>query len=193
MSKLYLAFTPRYICYTLSILFTTGLLLIAVAVPASIYVVGIPLALFAGLTALGTRDLVQTRHSVLRSYPISAHLRFLLETMRPEMRQYFFESKKDRAPFSRDKRAVVYQRAKMALDKRPFGTQHDVYADGFSRPMVSRRTVTGDRPGLPVTKSFAGGRIPCRHIPPDSGPPPQQCDWAPRTYCISRPAGSCPA
>jgi glutamate synthase domain-containing protein 2 len=51
--------------------------------------------------------------------------------MRPEMRQYFFESEKDGAPFSRDKRAVVYQRAKMVLDKRPFGTQYDVYGDGF--------------------------------------------------------------
>ena len=87
--------------------------------------------MFAGLTVLGTRDLLQTRHAVLRNYPISAHLRFLLETMRPEMRQYFFEGEKDGAPFSRDKRAVVYQRAKMVLDKRPFGTQYDVYGDGF--------------------------------------------------------------
>ena len=47
------------------------------------------------------------------------------------MRQYFFEGEKDGAPFSRDKRAVVYQRAKMVLDKRPFGTQYDVYAEGF--------------------------------------------------------------
>src|ERR1019366_2803295 len=80
---------------------------------------------------LGTHDLIQTRHAVLRNYPISAHLRFLLEEMRPEMRQYFFEGEKDGAPFSRDKRAVVYQRAKMVLDKRPFGTQYDVYAEGF--------------------------------------------------------------
>jgi glutamate synthase domain-containing protein 2 len=94
-------------------------------------VLAVPLAVFAGLTILGTRDLLQTRHSVLRNYPISAHLRFLLETMRPEMRQYFFEGEKDGTPFSRDKRAVVYQRAKMVLDKRPFGTQYDVYGDGF--------------------------------------------------------------
>jgi hypothetical protein len=60
------------------------------------------------------------RAPVLRGYPISAHLRFYLETMRPEMRQYFFEGEKDGAPFSRDKRALVYQRAKMVLDKRPF-------------------------------------------------------------------------
>ena len=126
-----LAFTPRFICYTLSILFAATLLLIILAVPQATYVAAAPLALFAGLSVLGTRDLLQSRHSVLRNYPISAHLRFLLEHMRPEMRQYFFESEKDGAPFSRDKRAVVYQRAKMVLDKRPFGTQYDVYGDGF--------------------------------------------------------------
>jgi len=68
---------------------------------------------------------------VLRNYPISAHLRFMLEKIRPEMRQYFFEDEKHGLPFSRDKRAVVYQRAKNVLDKRPFGTQYDVYADGY--------------------------------------------------------------
>ena len=59
--------------------------------------------------------------------PIAAHLRFLLEKIRPEMRQYFFEDDKDGMPFPRDKRAIVYQRAKGVLDKRPFGTQYDVY------------------------------------------------------------------
>ena len=68
---------------------------------------------------------------MLRNYPISAHIRFLLEEIRPEMRQYFFESEKDGMPFSRDTRALVYQRAKMVLDKRPFGTQEDVYRDGY--------------------------------------------------------------
>ena len=86
---------------------------------------------FGALSLLGLRDLVQTRHAVLRNYPISAHLRFLLEEMRPEMRQYFFESETDGLPFSRSQRAVVYQRAKMQLDKRPFGTQLDVCAQGY--------------------------------------------------------------
>ena len=60
-----------------------------------------------------------------------AHLRYMLEEIRPEMRQYFFEDEKHGLPFSRDKRAVIYQRAKRVLDKRPFGTQYDVYAEGF--------------------------------------------------------------
>ena len=80
---------------------------------------------------LGIRDLTQKNHAVLRNYPISAHIRFLLEEIRPEMRQYFFESEKDGMPFSRDTRALVYQRAKMVLDKRPFGTQEDVYREGY--------------------------------------------------------------
>src|SRR3954451_13607982 len=55
----------------------------------------------AGLTMLGLHDLLQTKHAVLRNYPISAHLRFLLESIRPEMRQYFFEDEKHGLPFSR--------------------------------------------------------------------------------------------
>src|SRR5258708_28085116 len=126
-----LAFTLRFIVYTLSILLTAALLLRVLAYPRAIDLAAVPLAVFAGFAVLGTRDLIQTRHAILRNYPISAHLRFLLEEMRPEMRQYFFEDDKQGMPFSRDKRAVVYQRAKKVLDKRPFGTQYDVYADGY--------------------------------------------------------------
>ena len=83
------------------------------------------------LALIGIHDIVQTRHAVLRNYPLMAHIRFILEEIRPEIRQYFLESEKDGTPFSRDKRAIVYQRAKRALDKRPFGTQNDVYASGY--------------------------------------------------------------
>ncbi len=88
-------------------------------------------ALCLGSTLLGIRDLRQTRHAVLRNYPVAAHLRFIMESIRPEMRQYFFEGDKDGAPFPRDKRAIVYQRAKRDLDKRPFGTQYNVYEEQY--------------------------------------------------------------
>ena len=87
-------------------------------------------AIAVGLSALGFYDLVQTRHAILRNYPILGHIRFLLELVRPEIRQYFFEADTDGRPFPRDKRAIVYQRAKRQLDKKPFGTQGDVYAEG---------------------------------------------------------------
>ena len=133
MRILALAFTARFVVLTLCILAAAAL---ALAIGASIaprwdFPLGVALVVFVVLSAMGLRDLAQTRHAILRNYPISAHLRFLLEEVRPEIRQYFFESEKDGLPFARDRRAVVYQRAKMALDKRPFGTQFDVYQAGY--------------------------------------------------------------
>lgn len=84
----------------------------------------------AALLGVGIRDLVQTRHSVLRNYPIIGHLRYFLEFIRPEIRQYFIESENEKAPFSRAERSLVYQRAKNDTDARAFGTELDVRADG---------------------------------------------------------------
>jgi len=131
MRALLLPLTHRFGVYTLSLAVTALLAALVWQTPQQLPYLVVPLLGFAALAALGTRDLLQTKHAILRNYPISAHLRFLLEEIRPEMRQYFFEDEKHGLPFSRDKRAVVYQRAKMVLDKRPFGTQYDVYADGF--------------------------------------------------------------
>ena len=131
MRRLLLPFTARYIVLTLCAVMTVLLVCLDVAYPNYAAGLSIPSVLFAGLTLLGLLDLIQPRHAVLRNYPISAHLRFILEEIRPEMRQYFFESEKDGTPFSRDQRALVYQRAKMQRDSRPFGTQYDVYAEGY--------------------------------------------------------------
>jgi len=86
---------------------------------------------FMFLVGTGVRDKLQTRHSVLRNYPVLGHVRFLLEFIRPEMRQYFIEGDNEAAPFSRQQRSLVYQRAKGDADKRPFGTQMDVGAVGY--------------------------------------------------------------
>lgn len=83
------------------------------------------------LVALGVYDLNQTRHAILRNYPVLGHLRFALEFIRPEIRQYFIESDTEAQPFSRAQRSVVYQRAKGDPDNRPFGTQLDVGAEGY--------------------------------------------------------------
>ncbi len=90
--------------------------------PALVFLVG---------TGLGFRDVNQSQRSVLRNYPVIGHLRFLLEFIRPEIRQYFIEGDNDAAPFSRQQRSLVYQRSKGDSDKRPFGTQLDVGATGY--------------------------------------------------------------
>src|SRR6201985_313355 len=131
METLLLPVSPPFIILTICGVVTVLLLGIGIVDHKVLGLVVIPIVIFGALTLLGIRDLTQKGHAVLRNYPSSAHLRFLLEEIRPEMRQYFFESEKDGMPFSRDTRAVVSQRAKMVLDERPFGTQEDVYREGY--------------------------------------------------------------
>jgi glutamate synthase domain-containing protein 2 len=83
------------------------------------------------LLAMGLNDLRQTKHAIRRNYPIVGNMRYLLESIRPELRQYFFENDRDDTPFSRAKRSLVYQRAKQQIDKRPFGTEEDVYENRY--------------------------------------------------------------
>jgi len=83
------------------------------------------------LAIVGVTDQVQKKHSILRNYPIIGHLRFLLEFIRPEIRQYFLESDNEKLPFSRNQRALVYQRSKNLSDQRPFGTIDNVYSNGY--------------------------------------------------------------
>lgn len=80
---------------------------------------------------LGLWDMFQTKHAILRNFPVIGHGRYLMEMIRPEINQYFVESNTDGAPFSREDRSVVYQRAKGELDTVPFGTQRDVYETGY--------------------------------------------------------------
>src|SRR3954454_8514514 len=108
----------------------TGLLLSAFAW-VGFHQGGALVLLFGALAIVGVRDTLQARHAVLRNYPVIGHLRFLLEWIRPEIRQYFIESDHEAHPFSRQQRSLVYQRAKGELDKRPFGTQMDVGAQGY--------------------------------------------------------------
>lgn len=89
------------------------------------------LAIVAGaFVVLGFRDRFQNRHAILRNYPIIGHMRFLFEEFRPEIRQYFIESDTDELPFSRDQRAIVYQRAKKENDTKAFGTISNLYEGG---------------------------------------------------------------
>jgi len=83
------------------------------------------------LIALGIRDVCQTRHAIMRNFPVIGHLRFLLESVRPEINQYFVESDIDGTPFDRIKRSNVYQRAKKELNTTPFGTKKNVYEPGY--------------------------------------------------------------
>jgi glutamate synthase domain-containing protein 2 len=92
---------------------------------------GLGVLVFGILSFVGAHDVLQSRHAILRNYPVIGHMRFFFEYVRPELRQYFIEGDAEALPFSRAQRSLVYQRAKMAPDNRPFGTQLDVSAHGY--------------------------------------------------------------
>lgn len=88
-------------------------------------------AIVGPIIALGIHDVTQTKHALLRIYPVIGHGRYIMEEVRPEIQQYFVESNINGTPFSREMRSVVYQRAKGELDTQPFGTQRDVDEVGY--------------------------------------------------------------
>ncbi len=111
------------------------------------------------MTAVGILDYVQPRHSILRNFPIIGHLRFMLEDVGPELHQYLVESNTDGRPFNRDTRSIIYERAKGVSDKKPFGTERDVYADGYTylKHSIATRPVA-DGSGAATCGSRVGGR-----------------------------------
>ena len=78
------------------------------------------------ITCLGIYDVNQKTHAILRNFPVAGHFRYLLESISPEIQQYFIESNTSGRPFSRNLRALVYRRAKGVNDTHPFGTQRDI-------------------------------------------------------------------
>lgn len=118
------------------------------------------------LSALGIVDLLQTRHAVRRNYPILGRIRYLIESVRPEIRQYLLEGDNEQSPFSRTQRSLVYARAKNESADRPFGTQEDVSQTGFEfishslRPMERgdpesfRITIGGPQCSQPYSASI---------------------------------------
>ncbi|PUE10163.1 FMN-binding glutamate synthase family protein [Limnohabitans sp. T6-20] len=82
---------------------------------------------FAVLFVLGWIDFTQSKQAVRRNYPLTGRLRYGLEYIRPEMRQYFLEDDEQKLPFSRNQRAMVYARSKVQNDKRGFGSIKDMY------------------------------------------------------------------
>ncbi len=117
----------RMLFFVLSTSISLAILVLAMYWPSAywLFIVVLP------VIAVGLYDMAQRKHTILRLYPVIGHLRFLLEYIRPEIQQYFVESNTNGQPVSREFRALVYQRAKGQRDTRPFGTQFDVYRDGY--------------------------------------------------------------
>ena len=92
-----------------------------------VYVIFPIFFILLGLTSIGMLNFFQRRSNILANYPLLAYFRFFFENIRPELRQYFWESDSDELPYSRVQRSLVYQRSKALSSVRPFGSQRDMY------------------------------------------------------------------
>lgn len=76
---------------------------------------------------IGLYDFLQSHSPILRNYPITGRLRFLLQEIRPQIRQYFIEGDDDEVPYSKAQRALVQQRSQARDTANPFGSLEKMY------------------------------------------------------------------
>lgn len=108
---------------------------------------------FLGIVAF--RDVfIQKSHTISHNFPVVGHLRYWLESIGPEMRQYFVANNREELPFNRIERSWIYASAKKENNYEGFGTDRDIYAHqhifvknqmmGFQTPINHPNTIQKD-------------------------------------------------
>lgn len=105
------------------------------------------------ILCVGFYDFFQKKHTVLRNFPILGHFRYILETIRPEIQQYFIATDESERPFSREKRNIVYERAKKTLDTLPYGTRFDITQPGYE---IAKHSLKPTRVSEEEARVFVG-------------------------------------
>ncbi|TQL51025.1 FMN-binding glutamate synthase family protein [Ornithinicoccus hortensis] len=121
----------------------------------------------AGVAAVATRDLMQRKHAILRTFPVVGHFRYLLEKVGPELRQYIVTDNDEERPFSRDQRRFIYASSKLENPYFGFGTDNDMENDEgyavlkhrtFAEVSPSTLAHSGEHDDLPCAKVLGAAR-----------------------------------
>ncbi|WP_271272652.1 FMN-binding glutamate synthase family protein [Aliamphritea hakodatensis] len=119
----------RKIFFRISVSGTLLILLLSLLHPAALW----GFAILLPYILVGLYDINTPKHNVLHNYPVIGHLRYLLQSIGPELRQYFIETNQSGRPYNREIRNLIYARAKKSNDTQPFGTQFDITSNGYHR------------------------------------------------------------
>lgn len=113
--------------------FALGILLLAISLFFNYFLKTAYLfsAIMVILIIVGFYNTIQSKHAILRNFPVLGYFRYAFETISPEIQQYFIERSTDGKPFSRNQRSLAYQRAKNIDATTPFGTQLDLYSSDY--------------------------------------------------------------
>ena len=107
----------------------------------------IPGGILAIFSLIGVRDMIQTRHSLKRIFPLAAHIRWFFEWLRPFLRGYIVESETEGRPFNIEDRALVYRRAKDVSSVEPFGSHLDFDKPPYEwlqQSILAKKVASGD-------------------------------------------------
>ena len=80
------------------------------------------------LAIIALRDILQKKHTISHNFPVIGHIRYLFESIGPEIRQYFVANNREELPFNRIERSWIYASAKKENNYEGFGTDRDIYA-----------------------------------------------------------------
>lgn len=117
------------------------------------------LAVLLGIVVLvALHDVVQSRHAILRNFPVVGHFRYMIESIGPELRQYVVASNDEERPFSRDQRTWVYTSAKRVSNYAGFGTDNDLERS------PNYLIVKHDTLGYPDGPEDPEWRLPCAKV-----------------------------
>ena len=112
---------------------------------------------------IGIRDVLQRRHAILHNFPVVGHLRYIIETIGPELRQYLVAGDKEEQPFNRDERRWVYATSKGQNNNFGFGTTEQLYGLGY--PIIKHAAFPtpedpshGKAHAVPCLKLMGGAR-----------------------------------
>ncbi len=83
------------------------------------------------LFVIAIRDVLQKKHTISHNFPIVGHLRYWLESIGPELRQYIVANNREELPFNRRQRAWIYASSKKENHYQGFGTDQDIHQSGF--------------------------------------------------------------
>jgi len=90
------------------------------------------------LLTIAIYDVFQKKHTIKHNFPLLGNLRYILETIGPELRQYWVASDKDEKPFDRSERRWIYATAKNQNSTFGYGTDEVIYEIGY--PIIKQKS-----------------------------------------------------
>lgn len=117
--------------------------------------------LLAVILIIALLDIFQKKHTIKHNFPVVGHLRYMLEKIGPELRQYIVANNREELPFNRSQRSWVYASSKKQNNYQGFGTDQDQFATNhvFINPSMFPYALPADHPNRKEPRLIPSAKI----------------------------------